>query len=519
MTYSTPNVRKFESIAIQARRITASIRVDVADGYVLLTLICRGIDDGIGVEAGYTLYYGPDFPGAVPVLSEKPERSTSSIGRGPGTESYMWRDQGIGNSLRWLVEDWGHGTPDFDSIQIETKKSPVKGAELKQLLLAIWLEAFGHEVPDELALADRVKSMQAKNTGLRTLSFEWLRQGPDGVEKWNRLRHDERDAVGKLGKCLLSACDLRGVYFGNQDLRDSDFREANLQKAHFGGADCRDVDFRGADLSEAWMSGGRFLNADFGDALLRGARIRAADCRGAVFAGADAGGVDFSFADLRDVDLSSVRLNEADLFRIKYNEGTVFPAGFVVDPEKRMEWKGAVQREAEYSSNCTLEELLTLIPAPPTPVHAEGDWDEAEALLGIRFPADFKQLIAAYGSGKFFGELRIFNPLTDDGRQRIADELELLEELREGRGWLLAIHPEESGVLPWGFDSHGNWFCWLVQGEPDVWPTAQLDGDADEPESDDVNMTTFLCNYARNQYPEMLGGLRFEESQHRFSTT
>ena len=43
-------------------------------------------------------------------------------------------------------------TADFDSIDFETKKSPVDDAELEQLLLAVWLEAFGHAVPEAKGL-------------------------------------------------------------------------------------------------------------------------------------------------------------------------------------------------------------------------------------------------------------------------------------------------------------------------------------------------------------------------------
>jgi hypothetical protein len=76
-----------------------------------------------------------------------------------------------------------------------------------------------------------------------------------------------------------------------------------------------------------------------------------------------------------------------------------------------------------------------------------------------------------------------------------------------------------AGLLPWGQDSNGNYFCWLARGAPDDWPTGQLGRSAEEPESDDVNITTFLFNYARNQYPEMLGGLTFDESDYKFSPT
>ena len=121
-----------------------------------------------------------------------------------------------------------------------------------------------------------------------------------------------------------------------------------------------------------------------------------------------------------------------------------------------------------------------------------------------------------YGSGEILGDLRICNPLTVAGQKRIASELDTLEQIREGCEYLWAIYPEESGMLPWGSDTNGNVFCWFANGQPDDWATGQFGHGADEPERDAVNITTFLVNYARNQYPEMLGGVTFKKSDHRF---
>ncbi len=356
-TNPTPNVAHLESIALKAKRIYFTIRVDIPEGYVLLDLISHGAADVLQVEAGYTFYHGPEYRGVTPSLSEKPGRSLSSKGCQRGSEHYMWRDRSIANSLRWLVDDWGHGVPDFDSIRIETKKSPIKGTVLKKLILAVCLEAFGREVPQEKDLVHRVKKTQKKHKDLRAQCFEWLRSGSEGIANWNQLRVDEREAVGKLGKCQLSNCDLRNVQFGNQDLRGSDFRETNFQGARFGGADCREVDFRGANLSEAWLSGGKFLHADFSNAQCRDASIRAADCRNATFAGTDLSHVDFSFADLRGVDLSSIRWREQICFESYTTSGQHFRRTLSSNRNFACNGKAPKERGPEYKTDTSLEEL------------------------------------------------------------------------------------------------------------------------------------------------------------------
>ena len=509
------NLVRLEAIAVEAKLIRCSIRADVPDGYVLLSFVSHGQAERIQVSAGCAFHYGPGYAGPIPAVFVNPDRSTSFI-RQSDSESYSWPEKSIGDALGSLVSDWKHATPDFDSIKIETKKSPVKGAELGQLLLAVWMEAFGQEAPSLEGLQKSVKRARSKKKDLRQQCLELLQSGPAGVKKWNELRDDDRTGVGKLGQCQFANCDLREVLFHNQDLRGSDFQQANLQAARMNGADCREAMFRGADLTGAFLSGGKFVQADFTDACCSNTAMRSADCRGAIFSGTDLSGADFGFGDIRQADLSTANLAGTDFFRAKYDEQTRFPAGFTIKSEWMMEWKGAVPREAGYTKHCSLEELLVLIPAPATPRETTGDWDEAATAIGTRFPSDFQSLIGKYGSGTILGDVEIYNPLIAADRKRIASDLDTLKQMREACEYLWQIHPEESGILPWGTDSNGNIFCWLTVGAPDEWPTALLGHGEDEPSSDAVNMTTFLYNFARNIYPEMQGGQTFSASNYKF---
>src|SRR4051794_23736409 len=53
----------------------------------------------------------------------------------------------------------------------------------------------------------------------------------------------------------------------------------------------------------------------------------------------------------------------------------------------------------------TVQELTGLIPPPTSPVDARGDWNSVESALGLKLPTDYKQIIEAYGTGRFFGWL------------------------------------------------------------------------------------------------------------------
>lgn len=165
-----------------------------------------------------------------------------------------------------------------------------------------------------------------------------------------------------------------------------------------------------------------------------------------------------------------------------------------------------------------IEQLIALIRPPRGPIDGDGDWTVAETQFGVQFPADFKEMTRRYGTGCFYSDLYIINPLTRWGRERVNERLDIYRELRDACEFSLLLHPEPSGLLPWGHDSNGNGFFWLVEGEPDQWPVVQIAHEAEEtPFRRDVNITTFLVEFVQNRYPEMLGGVKFKKRHFRFT--
>lgn len=47
------------------------------------------------------------------------------------------------------------------------------------------------------------------------------------------------------------------------------------------------------------------------------------------------------------------------------------------------------------------------------------DWDHIESLLKLSFPVDLKEILYAYGSGIWFEDIFIFNPIANDWRSRL----------------------------------------------------------------------------------------------------
>ncbi|MCA9070123.1 MAG: SMI1/KNR4 family protein [Planctomycetaceae bacterium] len=165
-----------------------------------------------------------------------------------------------------------------------------------------------------------------------------------------------------------------------------------------------------------------------------------------------------------------------------------------------------------------IDDLTSFIPPPSSPIQTSGDWSVAEQDLGVVFPSDFKDLIQTYGTGEFFGNLGIENPLREWGRDGIRDRLERYRELREACEWSFPLFPESPGLLPWGSDDNGHLYCWWTEGQPDDWSIVQLFHGYEEDPLEIVPgpITQFLIDFVSNKYPNMLGGNERSSEHHKF---
>ncbi len=135
------------------------------------------------------------------------------------------------------------------------------------------------------------------------LPIEWLREGPDGVRKWNELRSEKPDEKPDL-------CDT--------NLCDASLSGANLRRANLSGADLRRADLRRADLRRADLCDANLCNAN-----LSGANLKAADLSLADLSGANLSLADLSRADLIGADLSVANLSVASLHRANLSRASL----------------------------------------------------------------------------------------------------------------------------------------------------------------------------------------------------
>ncbi|MFD8500403.1 SMI1/KNR4 family protein [Amycolatopsis sp. NPDC059657] len=117
------------------------------------------------------------------------------------------------------------------------------------------------------------------------------------------------------------------------------------------------------------------------------------------------------------------------------------------------------------------------------------DWSTVESVLGTALPSDYKLLMSRFPSGTYRDIIWVANPIdarTDLGefaRREVEEVLGVIghEEMTYLDGTSYRLFPEEGGLLPWGDDGQGGWFCWITSSaDPDQWRVTYYDDGMDE---------------------------------------
>ena len=122
-----------------------------------------------------------------------------------------------------------------------------------------------------------------------------------------------------------------------------------------------------------------------------------------------------------------------------------------------------------------IDELTELLGAGTAGTPAT--WDEVEARLGKRLPADYKAFIDRYGTGSIGDFLWVLTPATENPFLNFFEKgnvmLDGYRQLRASwpREYPHTAYPEEGGLLPWAVSDNGDELYWLTEGDPDQWPT------------------------------------------------
>ncbi|MFC8269186.1 histone-like nucleoid-structuring protein Lsr2 [Streptomyces cinereoruber] len=122
---------------------------------------------------------------------------------------------------------------------------------------------------------------------------------------------------------------------------------------------------------------------------------------------------------------------------------------------------------------------LTALCPPPTAVPPAPDWAEVEEALGTGLPRDYKELVAAYGPGRFCGFVTLYRPhapnrwtdLTGPVPTRLRGGI---EEVRQAARTPRPLPCSPEDLLAVGVTDNGDHLFWVTRpaGAPDEWTIA-----------------------------------------------
>ncbi|WP_049565148.1 SMI1/KNR4 family protein [Streptomyces sp. SBT349] len=100
-------------------------------------------------------------------------------------------------------------------------------------------------------------------------------------------------------------------------------------------------------------------------------------------------------------------------------------------------------------------------------------WEASERYLGVRLPSDYKAFLDLYGPGAVDGYLSLHRPTgTARAEQERLWSCETWRRARRSAPGLFPypFHPEEGGLIAWGYDEHGGSYFFLArEPDPDQW--------------------------------------------------
>ncbi|WP_433717982.1 hypothetical protein ACQP2Y_27840 [Actinoplanes sp. CA-051413] len=109
--------------------------------------------------------------------------------------------------------------------------------------------------------------------------------------------------------------------------------------------------------------------------------------------------------------------------------------------------------------------------APPT----ELEWAGIEQAIGLRYPAEFRELCSLFPPGVFQSFLKVLHPSAESDPAAYAAEVggyaALLRDDAQEKGFPYPLYPAPDGVVPWATIGFDYVICWLPEGDtPDAWP-------------------------------------------------
>ena len=122
----------------------------------------------------------------------------------------------------------------------------------------------------------------------------------------------------------------------------------------------------------------------------------------------------------------------------------------------------------------SIDALLAIMPPPPTPLGAIGEWEKVEEKIGSELPADYKDFVRLYGSGRINNFIWVFSPFSERINLNLFEQVErqlsaLRAVIAEGEKCPYELFPASGGLLPFGLTDNGDVLHWLTLGSANNW--------------------------------------------------
>ncbi|MER6222308.1 SMI1/KNR4 family protein [Streptomyces sp900105755] len=171
--------------------------------------------------------------------------------------------------------------------------------------------------------------------------------------------------------------------------------------------------------------------------------------------------------------------------------------------------------------NTPLRELLDLYGLSPRGTSKA--WDSVEERLGTGLPRDYKELVEAFGAGRFDAHIWLLEPqcpnqaydleFDNDGRM---DDLEDFWEMGEEKP--AELDEAGSRLVSWGSTPSGEVLYWLVRPhqDPDRWTVMVNESRGPRWEHFETDCTEFLSGILTGRLRSRILASRLPAAEHEF---
>lgn len=253
-------------------------------------------------------------------------------GKDKRVTSFSREIKDFAQGLRSIGQTWGHGQVLFETLQISSAKSPVKGKALKDLVATALDEIFPGAAADAQSVGQKQSAARQKTTALKTELLAELRSGAAGVTAFNRR---DKDALRRKKAYEFKKADLRQKQLDKLDAPKITFRNSQLD---------------GVSLKQANLEDAGFIECSLQKVNLSNANLHLATLAGSNLQGAKLNGADLTYCTLDGVDLSTATLKRVKWNGCQFDEKTIWPKGFEIPTSAVFEGNGVDPRISSTST-------------------------------------------------------------------------------------------------------------------------------------------------------------------------